>query len=46
MGLSSYYNGFKRTEDEQTRHCWQEETSNFMIPQKLEIIRRPKSGEG
>jgi hypothetical protein len=45
-GPSSHYNGFKRNADKQTRQYWQEETPNFMILQKLEIIRRPESGEG
>jgi len=46
MGPWSYHNGFKRTEGEYINLCWREETPNFMIPQKLEVIRRPKSGEG
>jgi hypothetical protein len=29
LRTSGYYNGFRRSKDEQTRYCWQEETCNF-----------------
>jgi hypothetical protein len=29
LGSSSYYNDIKRSKDEYTRHCWQQETCNL-----------------
>jgi len=42
--LISLCRGFRRSQDEQTRYCWQEET-HITLTQKLDIIRRLESSK-
>jgi hypothetical protein len=38
LGPSSYCNGFRRTKDEKTKYCCQEETFNFYDSSEFKII--------